>query len=94
MATVRLLVSLAENAPEAIVDVCLDAPDGTKLGSIALTTEALAAAEQEIATDGTVWYWIQGGLDIPISGLHGVYFVFRASSDELIGSFDQFSFSR
>ena len=93
--SVRLLVALADGAPEAFVSVWLDAPaedqGGAKIGTVALNA---TTGETETATDGTVWTWVEGAMDEPASGLRGVYFVFEAGSDEIIGSFDQIEFTK
>ena len=88
-----LLLSLEENAPEGAVDVYLDAPTeeqgGTKIGSVAFS----AAPAEETGTDGRGWASYASEMETPVSGIHGVYFVFRAESDEMIGAFDAFTFS-
>ena len=94
-----LLVAPGEAGADASVSVWLDAPTaeagGTQLGTVALTADALAASERtETGTDGTVWTWVDGAMAQPVSGIHGVYFVFASASDEILGSFDQFVFSR
>ena len=96
-ASVSVLVAPGETGGE--VSVWLDAPTeeqgGKLLGSVALTDEAYeAAAEKETGTDGTVWSWIGTELDVPASGLHGVYFVFSSDAEGIICSFDQFAFSK
>ena len=92
--SVSLLLSLEENAPEGAVDVYLDAPTeeqgGTKIGSVAFS----AAPAEETGTDGRGWASYASEMETPVSGIHGVYFVFRAESDEMIGAFDAFTFSK
>lgn len=92
-ASVRLLVAPADGMESACVSVWLDAPGeargGTRLGSVALSA---ATGETETAADGAVWTWVEGAMDAPVSGLRGVYFVFEADSDAVIGKFDQFEF--
>ena len=62
---------------------------------VILSDEAFESApEKETGTDGTVWSWINADLDVPVSGLHGVYFVFTSDADGIICSFDQFAFSK
>lgn len=91
-ATLRLLTSPEECAPAASVAVWLDAPagdlGGTLIGNVALTCDG----EAEAGTDGRQWYWSEAAMDTPVSGVHGVYFVFNAESDDMIGGFDQFEF--
>ena len=92
--SLSLLLSLEENAPEGAVDVYLDAPTeeqgGTKIGSVAFS----AAPAEETGTDGRGWASYASEMETPVSGIHGVYFVFRAESDEMIGAFDAFTFSK
>ena len=90
----RLLTSPAEGAPEASVAVWLDAPSeaqgGTLIGNVTLTSDG----EVETGADGKQWYWSEAAMDSPVSGVHGVYFVFESDSDEIIGGFDQFAFAK
>ena len=91
----ELLISSADSLTEAGVEVWLDAPceeqGGVRLGVVHLTDSAVTG-ETETGSDGTVWRWFRGGADAPVSGLHGVYFVFRTGAGSV--GFDQFSFSR
>ena len=96
-ATVRLLVAPGETAPGGSVDVYIDAPSedqgGTKIGTAEIPADLKdTAAESDTATDGTVWYWTEAAMDVPVSGIHGVYFVFHSDSEDVLCSFDQFAF--
>ena len=96
-ATVRLLVTPGETAPGGSVDVYIDAPSedqgGTKIGTAEIPADLKdTAAESDTATDGTVWYWTEAAMDVPVSGIHGVYFVFHSDSEDVLCSFDQFAF--
>lgn len=92
-ADVRLLISPEEGAASTTVDVWLDSPaeaqGGVKLGTVAVAAEG----EAETGTDGRSWYWCEAAMDVPVSGIHGVYFVFNGDSDDVLCAFDQFSFS-
>ena len=95
----RMLVAPGEAGTDAEVSVWLDAPTaeagGTQLGTVSLTADALAASgETETGTDGTVWTWVEEAMQQPVIGVHGVYFVFASASEEILGSFDQFIFSK
>jgi len=83
---------------DGVVTVWLDAPTaeqgGTRLGEVALTAEAYAAADTETGTDGTVWSWIGGAMESSVGGRHGVYFVFSSESEEILCAFDQFCFEK
>ena len=91
----ELLISSADSPTEAGVEVWLDAPceeqGGVRLGVVHLTDSAVTG-KTETGSDGIVWHWFRGGADVPVSGLHGVYFVFRTGAGSV--GFDQFSFSR
>ena len=95
-----LLVRQAQGYTDGSVDIWLDAPDaakgGTKLGSVAISADAITAASRtETGTDGNVWSWIGAEMDQPVSGRHGVYFVFSAETDDtVICLLDQFCFSK
>ena len=96
-ASVSVLVAPGETG--GAVSVWLDAPTeeqgGKLLGNIVLSDEAFeTTAEKETGTDGTVWSWIGTELDVPVSGLHGVYFVFSSDAEGIICSFDRFAFSK
>jgi hypothetical protein len=95
--TAKVLVAPGETAPGGSVDVYLDSPDpekgGKRIGRIEIPADlADKAEESEEATDGTKWYWAEAALDEPVSGLHGVYFVFHSDSKDVLCSFDQFAF--
>ena len=96
--SLKLLVAPGENAVDGVVTVWLDAPTaeqgGTRLGEVALTAEAYAAADTETGTDGTVWSWIGGAMESSVGGRHGVYFVFSSESEEILCAFDQFCFEK
>ena len=49
---------------------------------------------EETGTDGRNWASFTAEMDVPVSGVRGVYFVFHAPSDEIIGAFDSFTFSK
>ena len=98
-AELSLLVAPGEAGAEAQVAVWLDAPSaeagGTQIGTVALTVDAIVSSEKtETGTDGTMWSWVDGTMELPVSGIHGVYFVFSSDSEEILGSFDQFGFTR
>ena len=92
--TAGLLCALAENAPEAEAEVWLDAPTeaqgGMKLGTVPLTADS----EGETGTNGREWHWSEAVMDAPVSGIHGVYYVFKADTDAIIGAFDQLMFTK
>ena len=48
----------------------------------------------ETGTDGREWARFEGQMDAQVSGLHGVYFVFNAEGDGMIGAFDEFGFEK
>lgn len=92
----KLLVALSE--ADGSADVWLDAPTeeegGTKIGSVAITVDAIAAAtETEEATDGTVWSWISADMSAAVSGVHSVYFTFASDANGIICALDQFAFT-
>ena len=94
--SVSLLVSPAETDGEVAVwiDAPTEAQGGKQIGSVTLSAEAYeAASEKEEGVEGMVWSWIGSELDEPVTGLHGVYFVFSSDADGIICSFDQFAFS-
>ena len=99
-AGLSLLVRQEDGYTDGTVDVYIDAPSeeegGTKLGSVTVSADAIAAAkETEEGTDGTVWSWVGADMDQPVSGLHGVFFVFSAETDSAaICLLDQFGFSK
>ena len=96
----NLLVRQEEGYADGAVEVWLDAPGaeegGTRLGTVVVSAEATAAAENtEEGTDGTVWSWLNTEMDQPVSGEHGVYFVFVSETeDTAICLLDQFCFTR
>ena len=98
--SLNLLVRQEEGYTDGAVEVWLDAPSaeegGTKLGTVAVTADAIAAAENtEEGTDGTVWSWLSAEMDAAVSGERGVYFVFSAETeDTAVCLLDQFSFSK
>ena len=98
--SLNLLVRQEEGYTDGAVEVWLDAPSaeegGTKLGTVAVTADAIAAAENtEEGTDGTVWSWLSAEMDQAVSGEHGVYFAFSAETeDTAVCLLDQFSFSK
>ena len=95
-----LLVRQAEGYTDGSVDIYVDAPSeakgGTKLGSVVISADAIAAAaDTEEGTDGSVWSWIGAEMDQPVSGRRGVYFVFRAETEgTVICLLDQFRFEK
>ena len=95
-----VLVRQEEDYTDGTIDVWLDAPGeeegGTKIGTVTVSAEAIAAAEKtEEGTDGTVWSWLNTPMDEAVSGEHGVYFVFSAETEgTAVCLLDQFSFSR
>ena len=95
--TAKVLVTPGETAPGGSVDVYIDAPaeeqGGTKIGTIEIPAD-LTGAESDTATDGTVWYWAENAMEAPVSGTHGVYFVFHSESEDVLCSFDQFAFEK
>ena len=96
-AGLRLLLSPGEVPADGSIDIYLDAPDqaqgGTLVGSVAFTAEDLAnSAEKEAGTEGMAWSWTSGTMDQPLSGTHGVYFVFHSESSEILCHLDQFQF--
>ena len=97
--TVSLLLTAGENPGKASAEVWLDAPTaeagGTKLGAVAFDAGVLdSAAEKETSGEGTVWSWVSGQMDAPVSGVHALYFVFTSDSAETLCSFDQFMFTK
>ena len=86
--TLNLLVYREEEGYiDGAVDIYLDAPSeeegGTKLGSMDITAEGIAASEKtETGTDGKVWSWISAKMDQKISGEHAVFFVFSSDEEE------------
>ena len=92
--TARLLISPEDGAPAATVDVWLDAPTedqgGAKIGTVAIAAEG----EAEAGTDGRQWYWCEAAMEAPVSGRHGVFFVFNAAGEDIIGAFDEFTFTK
>ncbi len=94
--TASILAAPGETNPGGSVSVWIDSPTeasgGTRIGEIELSPEAFQDAETETASDGTSWYWISATMDIPVSGVHSVYFVFSGDSEEVICSLDQFVF--
>ena len=92
--TARLLISPEKEAPAATVDVWLDAPTGDQGGTKLGTVTVAAEGEAETGSDGRAWYWCEAAMDAPVSGRHGVFFVFHADSDSMIGAFDQFGFGK
>ena len=96
-ATVRMLVSPGENDGEAAVwiDAPTEAQGGKQIASISLSkADCESAAEKEDGTDGMVWSWVGSEVQEPVTGLHGVYFVFASEADGIICSFDQFAFAK
>ena len=98
-AGLNLLVRQEDGYTDGTVDIYIDAPSeeegGTKLGSVVISADAIAAADTEEGTDGSVWSWIGAEMDQPVSGRHGVYFVFSAETESTaICLLDQFSFSK
>lgn len=96
-AGLRMLFAKEAETADGTVSVYLDAPSGdeggTLIGRMEITEEKLANAEQkETGTSGTEWSWLETDLDEPLSGIHGVYFVFAAEGRNTICSFDQFEF--
>ena len=93
--TAWLLLSLEETAPDGTVDVFVDAPTedqgGTRIGTIPFSARMEAI---ETGTDGRGWARFSAAMDAPVSGRHGVFFVFNAPSDDMIGAFDQFGFEK
>ena len=92
----RYIIGLRNNNIGS-VDVYIDAPSedqgGTKIGTAEIPADLKdTAAESDTATDGTVWYWTEAAMDVPVSGIHGVYFVFHSDSEDVLCSFDQFAF--
>ena len=99
MADGKLLLTAGENPGKASAEVWLDAPTaeagGTKLGAVAFDTGVLdSAAEKETSGEGTIWSWVSGQMDAPVSGVHALYFVFTSDSAETLCSFDQFVFTK
>lgn len=95
---VSLKLLVAPGDVSGSVDVWLDAPSadqgGTQIGSAAISTDAISSTtETDTATDGTVWSWISGDMDAPVSGIHGVYFVFAGDGDGMICNLDAFAFA-
>ncbi|MDO5139690.1 MAG: hypothetical protein Q4D71_14670, partial [Oscillospiraceae bacterium] len=95
--TFHMLVSKDAEDIDGVVHVYLDSPDETKggvlIGSVDLSKDAVEAGESTEASDGTIWHWVSGAMDVPVSGIHPVYLIFEAEGDGYICSFDQFSFS-
>lgn len=94
----KLLVSQQSDYADGTVDVYLDAPDeeqgGTKIGTLNISAADIeAAAETETSTSGTTWSWLSQSMDTPVSGVHGVYFVFHSDSDSYICAVDEFAFA-
>ncbi len=94
--TLKVLVSQADGDADGTMAVYIDAPDedqgGTKVGELAVTAEAISAAEdKEDGSDGTSWSWISGDIS-SISGVHAVFFDFSSDSDAQICNLDQFQF--
>ena len=94
-----LVMQEADGYTNGTMDVYIDAPStengGTKIGSIAITADAISAStSKETGTDGTVWTWLNADMDEEVSGEHGVYFVFSAESEDQICKLDQFGFTK
>ena len=94
-AAIQISAETAETS--ATVDVYLDAPSveqgGTRLGTIVLNAAELSG-DAETGTDGKVWYWIEAGMDVSVSGTHAVYFQFLSEDTEnILCAFDTFRFT-
>lgn len=95
---VTVLVSQAEDAVDGEISVYLDAPSeadgGTKIGTIPVTAEAIArAGVYATGSDDTAWSNLTATMDVPVSGTHGVYFVFSSEEEGTICKLDEFTFS-
>ena len=95
---VALKLLVAQTAElEGAAEVWLDAPSagqgGTKIGEVEISPAAIAAASgTETGTDGTVWSWVSGDMDGAVSGVRGVYLVFRGGDGAELCKVDQLCF--
>ena len=92
-----ILVNKEEGYVDGSVDVYLDAASeeagGTKIGTIDLSNAAVEAAEVAATNaDGVEWKQLTASMDEAVSGVRGVFFVFRSESEGTICKFDQFDF--
>ena len=96
-ASLSLLVSKEEEAVDGTVKVYLDAP--SEEGILLAEVDLGAAAVQEApvtatGSDGTEWRSLKTELEAPLSGVHGVYFVFSSQEEGRICKLDEFCFEK
>lgn len=94
-----LLLNVDAMTTDADAEVWLDAPSaeqgGTLLGKISLEKAKVEASSAgDVGTNGMAWHWVSGDMEIPVSGVHGVYFCFQsADTENAVCAMDAFQFA-
>lgn len=92
-----VLVARQEGYVDGTMDVYLDAPStekgGKLIGSVSVNAADIAAAGVAAkGSDGIKWSKLTAAMDVPVSGIHGVYFVFSSEEEGNICKLDEFTF--
>ena len=97
--SLTILVSREENYVDGVMNIYIDAPSeekgGTLIGSIDINAEDITKAEvTATSSDSVEWKSLNATMDKEISGVHGVYFLFKSGEEGTICKLDEFTFAK
>ena len=97
--SLTILVSREENYVDGVMNIYIDAPSeekgGTLIGSIDISAEDITKAEvTATSSDSVEWKSLNATMDKEISGVHGVYFLFKSEEEGIICKLDEFTFAK